>query len=470
MGSIFFKEVDLGSTAFVGIEVHGPVKFEGVSVRNGLVFSQEDWTSFNRRHGLDDHDLQCAGEVSRCQLASSLDLLQCHVQGNLDLRLLSVRDLLVRQCQVEGNLRLDGQGEVASRVHSMSIDQCRVDQELRLSGLQASQRPELRRCEVRQGVVVDQESFPSAAPGFVFDECQMQSLRIDLGCRDDAIQGGQVGSLQYRLCGAKFFSLNGTRVEHWRFLEGSTEEGDRKPGVQLLERMKDADRAIYAAMERAQRRAGDERQADDIYRTYRWSSLFPDWRTQSRGRRRLRLIGAWLCVLVFPVSFWRSRWRALASGAATGFFTASHRVLLIAAVVGLPPTVAACLVRGNFCPSSLQLAEVQRLLPLSAEPTAAEWTATEATQAIANLFVPIVTFVTHPRWELTGERDLQLAIPWRVHPASDQTGIPQFETVTVHGLSAGMFGILVRTMFWVAWPMLLIGLASDLQRRRSQAG
>jgi hypothetical protein len=224
-----------------------------------------------------------------------------------------------------------------------------------------------------------------------------------------------------------------------------------------LETSEPFNRAIYRAIERSLREDGYDTRADSIYRQMRW--------------RNLREEG------------WLRRWPGRLHGWLTGFWTKGSRILAWAALLSVPLSFLIFAVRENIAPTTHQLGESQKAMMRSGIPSESEWTSVEILRLVVATHVPVIPLIDGARWEAAENRGLCIAKPsyalgkrltgsateqisGRTSSASDG-GCPR-DAWSVPATSPAAYSLAMRTLFWIAWPLFLIGVSVRIQRTGRQ--
>lgn len=221
--------------------------------------------------------------------------------------------------------------------------------------------------------------------------------------------------------------------------------------------------AIYSAVERKLRVNGKEREADFVHIDMRWRSILGDrtgYRPGAWGKN-LGIAGSVILRGGFVLS---EKARRSLIGLMTGHWRRGDRLLRIVLLPLLLLSLFVISDPANIAPTSVQLQEAQAEvagLTRETRPAPAEWNGVEIGRLMITYHVPIISVVDSPRWELASDGPMQVSV-----------GLPGVEPVyrgEIPVLSPLMtpatYGLLVRLISWIAWPLFLIGVATNLQRR-----
>lgn len=496
------KSVQVHSAAaklmtFWGVRVEQDLELVDVEVSHGVSFSNEDWRG--TLLALDPASEDCLPERFDHWTAvkGALHLRGLHLGGDLDLTALHCNELKIKQCEVGYNLKaleVDGRRTKAGKVW---IGQSLVRGDLELEGLSVTGDVCIHRTEIKGRLATAAGEQELEANSLRVTHSKVPYAAINVGERPVEITDSTIGDLDFKLVGEERLSIDKSQVDSWQPIESAGYRG-QYPVEKLMGLVSPFSREAFLAAERSLRRSGSDKHADKVYRQMRWRTLgearfggfIRRWPTQA--------LTVLLCTLLAPFAVLFPWSRGVLIGFWTGFFTRGY-IPLLPCLVLLPVTWSAARVPSNIAPNTFRMAEQLASEGASTRggpgqassgpllrtdsPTVEEWTVENLVRTMIACHVPVIPFVESPRWEFADERELKLSVPlsWGVgelevrDSKQPSEGLaPELEPkkgqriVTVSWLSPAQYGMLVRLLSWIAWPLFLIGLAADLQRHRDQ--
>lgn len=267
------------------------------------------------------------------------------------------------------------------------------------------------------------------------------------------IRGARIGSLKLLGDLPGRIDLTDANVESWAF--GDANNHDEDPGKALrllLQQSTPFDPTAYIRIEHWLHRRGEKGAADEVHKDMRWRATKPRRKQDDTGAYRPGFLGGlWAAVLAGV--FVTERSRSALVGIFTGFWTEGARILVWG---GLPTLLLSLMIVGlpqNMAPSTMRLSESVDEMTRDQAPPAENWTHVEQARILIANHIPIATIVGTPRWELAEKRPLHVQVPF--------VGVQKIEFI-----SPAAYGLFVRILHWLAWPLFLVGIAANLQRRR----
>ena len=352
--------------------------------------------------------------------------------------------------------------------------------------LRTLERLELNR-SVFGGHLLLKESPGGEATKIRIEESQFTALKFSTEAEriaaDLFLTKSRIDDLEFHRKLPAEIGLKHVQIKRWLFeldTDGSVEGNRLKRLREVLATSRPFDRSNYAGISRSLRDGGDVKGADRVYVDMRWRAVKESAkirRPNFNAFQRPKGLG-WL------KSVWKQPLETLI-GITTGFWTAGYRLLLFACLPTLILTLFVVQVPENFSPSSSQLDGYGNK---PASPPRTEWNAEEKWAIILAYHVPIISVVSAPHWELAENRSLLLPLPTSKHEVRSSS--PDHAVITpagsptpnnapagpaqspqsgfaLPGFSPAGYGLFVRMLHWIAWPLALGGLAATIQRRRS---
>lgn len=394
--------------------------------------------------------------------------------GAVDLRNVRCESVEFEQVQVNAsiNLAADAHGPAMSDTFCAEIGRfvlrsSIVGGDVHLDGLDVGGEMRVVETEIRGNLrLANEHSAIHVRDEVTVDLSDLTVQHLTLGTSN------QVGDLNIRLTRAKVGRLEIHRpppiqidashstIENWQFdkVEGSLFEKPLPEEVEELRGFLRAtapfDRAVYTSAEQWLRQRGDDESADQVHIDMRWRAALGTHERDQAGRDRPGA-GRQLAMILKSGVMTR-RGISLIAGCATSFWTAGERPLLWLTALLLPISILVSIPRENMEPSDvfLQTSEAMEQKLTSDEiPDAGQWSIGRRVHQILSNHVPIVPIVSDAKWELADDRPLLIGAGghvWRIP-----------------FLTPADYGLAIRIAFWIAWPLFLIGVAANIQRRRS---
>lgn len=440
------------------------------------------------------------GATVHARIGGDLELAQLHVGASLRLTNVVCRGrALLRQVVVDGHLLATarplrspgpGNGRLEARFADLRLENVTVGSDVLLDGIA------VRRSFSAHNVTVDGEVRLASFSGATLDHADLPAIvtlsRLEaqaLSFHGEAARRTKLDLSRadldlLELTGAvpAHVDLRNARVGNWHF----PRRGGARSGRlvrRVLARTSPFDRSNYLGVESWLRRQGDDALADEVHKDLHWRALAPAKRNRGGVPFRPGVLGGLVLALRAGVVTARGR-RALV-GALTGFWTDGARLLVLGGAIALALSLAVVTVPENVAPAGGAAgADV---------PPRAEWSTLEQGRLLLANHVPIVPLTGSAPWMLATGRPLHLRLPLvhdllpprlagpplaqcvegrrflpRCDAARSRGGeLPARRAWRLTWMSPAAYGLWVRLFHWVAWPLALIGVAANLERRRT---
>jgi hypothetical protein len=497
IGSIVLHSAEIESLDLYGVRVREGVELSDLEISDSVTFFAADPTRYLLSGKGDDDGRRQSIPSARCvraRIRRDLEVRRVKIGANLDLsNLRCLGAVRLHQLHVEGDLHLRstphqddrqsaGERRLAARLAELVVEKATIGGDAVMSGMVAERRFCFRGVTAGSDIRLARSAGDGAGlpEGGAWDFSGSKARRLMV--RGDEARKGclvlersdfELVELQSEI--PRHLNLGNSRVGRWTFSGFHASMSGGELAREVLARSSPFDRTSYLAIERWLRLQGDDSLADEVHKDMRWRALHRAPGRHEPGRyQRGFLQGLGIALragLVFS-----ERGRGALAGALTGFWTDGARILVWGGLITLCLSLTTLTVPENLAPGGVRNERSEStVVGDSAFPRPEEWTRLDSFRLLIKTHVPIIPLTEAEPWLLAHERPLLLRLPVGHELLPDLIAGPPIRgdgdelsrrAWRLDFLSPAGYGLGVRLLHWVAWPLALVGVAANLERRR----